>query len=402
MNKLKKSLITIIVVLSLTTFAQVPNYVPINGLVGYWPFTGNATDQSPNLNNGSVSGASLTTDRFGSLNSAYNFNGTTNYISVPSNSTLSGFNDITISVWANISQFTGIQGLVAKWFFSLNCGNNTDSYAGSLVNNTLILTTNYDNAVGFTSPQTFSAGDLNVWKHLVFVSNSAQGISLYINGVLTGTGSFPGTMCNSTNTLFFGTTTATQRFFKGKLDDIGIWNRALTNCEILKLYNSAMINPTSSSNIICSGNSATLTAGGGSTNYLWSTSATSSSIVVSPTVTTTYTVTGTNTITSCSYTSAITQSVSLCTSIQKIDLNNLISIYPNPAKDYLNINIRESMENTLFICIEDVTGKQIFKETINSSDYKIGLGQFEDGMYILKISDIKGIGVKTEKIIIKK
>ena len=47
-------------------FSQnLPSYVPTNGLVGYWPFNGNANDQSGNGNNGTVNGATLTADRFG-------------------------------------------------------------------------------------------------------------------------------------------------------------------------------------------------------------------------------------------------------------------------------------------------------------------------------------------------
>jgi hypothetical protein len=56
-----------------------------NGLVGYWPFCGNANDVSGNGYNGTVNGATLTTDRFGVANKAYSFDGnglqniTTNY-----------------------------------------------------------------------------------------------------------------------------------------------------------------------------------------------------------------------------------------------------------------------------------------------------------------------------------
>ena len=53
--------------------SQIPNYVPTNGLVGWWPFTGNANDLSGNGYNGIVNGATLTTDRFGNNNQAYNF-----------------------------------------------------------------------------------------------------------------------------------------------------------------------------------------------------------------------------------------------------------------------------------------------------------------------------------------
>ncbi len=54
--KFKSILLTAVAALSLTTatMAQVPNYVPTNGLVGWWPFNGNANDESGNGNNGIV------------------------------------------------------------------------------------------------------------------------------------------------------------------------------------------------------------------------------------------------------------------------------------------------------------------------------------------------------------
>ena len=64
--------------MTIATMAQnVPNYVPTNGLVGWWPFNGNVNDESGNGNNGTVSGATLAIDRFGDANSAYNFSATT-------------------------------------------------------------------------------------------------------------------------------------------------------------------------------------------------------------------------------------------------------------------------------------------------------------------------------------
>jgi hypothetical protein len=56
---MKKLLYTTIAILSFANFtmAQVPSYVPTNGLVGYWPFNGNANDASGNGYNGTVNGA---------------------------------------------------------------------------------------------------------------------------------------------------------------------------------------------------------------------------------------------------------------------------------------------------------------------------------------------------------
>jgi hypothetical protein len=76
------------------------------GLVGYWPFCGNTNDASGNGNNGTISGANLTSDRFGNTNSAYSFNGSNNYISL-SQPFFNGSNSVTkltYSVWFKCSQ----------------------------------------------------------------------------------------------------------------------------------------------------------------------------------------------------------------------------------------------------------------------------------------------------------
>ena len=54
-----------------------------NGLIAYYPFSGNANDASGNGNNAVFNNATLTTDRFGNPNSAYYFDGVSNYIQIP-------------------------------------------------------------------------------------------------------------------------------------------------------------------------------------------------------------------------------------------------------------------------------------------------------------------------------
>jgi hypothetical protein len=99
---MKKHLITLITLtFTLASTAQVPSYVPTNGLVGWWPFNGNANDESGNGNNGTVNGATLTTDRFGNANEAYIFGG--NNILVPLTQELVNMPMRTISVWFNSS-----------------------------------------------------------------------------------------------------------------------------------------------------------------------------------------------------------------------------------------------------------------------------------------------------------
>lgn len=302
---MRLNVIILFLLLSLKAFCQPPAYVPTLGLVGFWPFTGNAADVSGNGNNGVVTGASLSTDRFSASNSAYSFNGTTNYISVPSNSTLSGYTDMSISVWINPGAFSGIQGIVTKWYQVLNCNNNanSDTYEAALSSNQAQFATNNNNLTAFTSPPTLPSGSLNNWVHLVYLSNSAVGQFIYINGVLSASFATTGAICSSANTLYFGTdyhgTLGNfHRFFNGKIDDIGIWNRLLTNCEIQQLYTSSIgqLNTAGSATAVCLGSQAALQASGAS-NYTWVPgNLTGSMVLVSPSVTTNYTVLATNTL----------------------------------------------------------------------------------------------------------
>ena len=88
---MKKILLSVLALLAFAasgTAQTLPSYVPANGLVGWWPFNGNANDESGNGNNGTVNGSTLTTDRFGNSNSSYNFNGTSNYIRINNSTSL--------------------------------------------------------------------------------------------------------------------------------------------------------------------------------------------------------------------------------------------------------------------------------------------------------------------------
>ena len=94
---MKKKILSIACVLvSIMTFAQIPT----DGLIAHYPFNGNANDESTNSNHGTVNGATLSTDRFGNVNSAYDFDGTNDYISIPGKAEWDfGLNSFSISVW---------------------------------------------------------------------------------------------------------------------------------------------------------------------------------------------------------------------------------------------------------------------------------------------------------------
>ncbi len=289
--------IFLLLLFSINISAQVPSYVPSNGLVGWWPFTGNANDLSGNGNNGANNGATLTVDRFSNSNSAYNFNGSSDFIQVTHNSSLTFTTSVSFSFWLNVPDSslntTGIQERQAIG------KQRTPSASGIGFETT-------DGSTPKLAPQFYIQGGaqyednspltINTWHHLVGTYDGTI-LKLYKNSFLIGTNIGPFNLSTITQNLFFGKQGALGCFFKGKLDDIGIWNRALTSCEINQLYTASpgSISVVVSNSIICAGQSATLSASGAN-SYTWSNSSNSSSIVVSPSLTTTYSVAGSSSI----------------------------------------------------------------------------------------------------------
>jgi gliding motility-associated-like protein len=266
--------------LSATTMAQnVPSYVPTNGLVGWWPFTGNANDLSVNTNNGTVTGATLTADRFGNPNNAYSFNGTSsNYIEVPHNASFDVSN-VTISAWYNAIDYgvntTSWKRLIVSKREWGGWGNSFEvnieaPYSGTSNKMQACWTIN-----GVNSFLTFEDGSLltNTWSHFVYTHDN-DSAKIYLNGDLVQSMAISGGLTYNTLPVRFGGRPVDGWHpFNGALDDIGIWNRALTACEIQDLY-SSQLNSNDEINAgnditVCQGDEVTLSGSGGS-NYNWS------------------------------------------------------------------------------------------------------------------------------------
>lgn len=156
------------------------------------------------------------------------------------------------------------------------------------------------------------------------------------------------------------------------------------------------INASSSTSMLCVGQSATLSATG-ALNYTWNPGGTGSSIVVSPTSNTTYTVTGING-NNCSNTSLFTQNVSACTTINQLtNISEQISIYPNPFNSKLTLLFKSNVCENCNITVFSSLGTLIHKQNITSSVTEIDLGEFSSGIYFIKVYD--GLTTFTNKII---
>jgi hypothetical protein len=232
-----------LIFMSQYTVAQVPSYVPTDGLVGYWPFDGNANDASGNGNNGVVNGPTLTSDRFGNNNSAYSFSN--NYILVPS-STLFDSNDLTISMWVSSSN---IQRQVA--LIRLTYDNASNEHFGIAFNDNsqygVSIVAKYDNpncmkGIGWQKNEEIQNIMDSDFHHIVGAINGNT-LKLYIDGLLVNTLISPQSQTSScwNGDLQIGRNwNQFTDYFQGKIDDIGFWNRPLTQQEITDLYDSVL------------------------------------------------------------------------------------------------------------------------------------------------------------------
>ena len=228
-------------------YSQVPSYVPTNGLVGYWPFNGNANDESGNGNNGTTNGASLTTDRFGNANSAYNFNGISDNITIPNSTSLSNMTSITISAWFNINQWDMINN---QGWFPILSKTNSSSYgkyrlgAYTSVNGEPSLYGNLSTeATGITQNNLYS---LNQWNQVVITISNGNS-TIFLNGVqvYNGATSYTGWSTTDNLPLLIGKDIpGIVDYANGKIDDIGMWNRVLTQQEVTNMYNSVTYSDT--------------------------------------------------------------------------------------------------------------------------------------------------------------
>ena len=221
----KLQILLIFILFSVFSFSQ-------SNLVAYYPFNGNVNDESENANNGTVNGATLTTDRFGNANSAYYFDGSSNYISItdsPDINIQTG-ESFTISYWIKhaaqnngkymISKYLGSIGVEPS--YALGTGSNGDSYSWF----------EFTAGNGIENRGSIDLNDAN-WHNITTVFKSGESISIYIDGVLDVTKSttYAESIIN-TNDLTIGCNADLTRFYNGSIDDIKIYKKVLSEIEI--------------------------------------------------------------------------------------------------------------------------------------------------------------------------
>ncbi len=209
-----------------------------NGLVAYYPFNGNAKDESLNGNDGTVYGASLVEDRFGNQNSAYYFDGAS-FIELNLNTLPSGSHERTISVWAKLDTGTSIGAIISygmpeEWkTFAILYG--TSSWGGYAAPWLGLM--GFDTGSGadwFISNTPLIA---NKWSMTTYVYKNSR-LNIYLNGLNIGTHLFPQSHNTGMSKGFIGKSihTGFEFYMRGSLDNVRIYNRALSASEIQQLY----------------------------------------------------------------------------------------------------------------------------------------------------------------------
>ena len=246
-----KKILFLLLLISNISYAQ----VNLNqGLIAYYPFNGNANDATGNGFNGTaLNGVQLTTDRFGSANSAYYFDGIDDRILISDNGGLSPAK-LTIACYFN-ADVVAQQMLIGKIDFfngngaTYNMGvyNNSGPTASfSIYNENSPCNVPVPSTLQYSLSAPFSPGT-NSW-HCAIGTFENSVLKFYIDGVLISTDSYSfnnAKNCSNTH-LIIGSWWSGQLIpFKGKIDDIRIYNRVLTQDEVSVLCPQASPLPVS-------------------------------------------------------------------------------------------------------------------------------------------------------------
>jgi len=220
-----KPLFIFVVCLLITsdTMAEVPS----DGLVGYWPFNGNADDESGQNNHGTASGASLAPDRFGNEDRAYSFDGN-DRITIPADSSLDMTGTLSFSVWVKPEILSGTRMVFGK--------SNYSSATNYLlrVKSSGYIQWEYE---GYTETDSDPL-QLSTWHHLV-VTASGPGLikKIYIDdNLIAETATSSGAFATVTNPFTIGYASYNSEYFIGAIDDLRMYNRELSLPEIKALY----------------------------------------------------------------------------------------------------------------------------------------------------------------------
>lgn len=413
--KIKSLFLTAVATLGLTvaTMAQnVPSYVPTSGLVGWWPFNGNANDESGNGNNGTVNGATLTTDRFGNTNSSYSFDGN-DWIEIYNKILPKNRTSFTISFWFYTNNSNGnLQSIITE---SSPTQNNYDyNYAGNFSTKLNWGISDYTKSGPGSGAQVNAntVVKVNTWVFGCLVNDiNSNTIKVYHNGILENTVSSSWYTSMNNNTQIGrgigGSSGIPAAYMDGKIDDIGIWSRALSQQEISALFNGCQLSvktqPSNQTANINNNVQFVVSSSDSNATYQWQTDlgfgfqnlsnagqysgAQNDTLLVSNA-----TMSNNNQNFRCIVKSGScmdTSKIAVLTvnnkvGVNKISQTNLFSVYPNPTQNIINVKADSKLIGGVY-SIYDNMGRVILTGKIHAENTTIELGSIPDGVYSFNI-----------------
>ena len=332
---MKSMFIFLLIIVLISINRVVIAQVPTAGLVAYYPFSGNANDSSGNGYNGTVIGATLIPDRFGNPNSAYSFNGVSDYIDL-----CNYVSNLNFHQPASISFWVWVNGEYdqCSTIYSIDDGNLSDYGSNIFIGNNCTSTLNNELITvfqGSTLSNHYTAGYTTTNRGLLYNSNWHNIVIVYNDTLTTAylDNNLYSLTCNwGTNNGQYGNLTIAIKaylgaryingiggFLNGWLDDVRIYNVALNASQVDSLYNEIVTNV------------------GNVTNNIYT-----------------------------------------------------INIYPNPTKEWLKITNTEKGD----IHIYNVLGEEVLSTKCNEGNVSINVSNLSEGNYIVKIVSQKNVVVK--------
>ncbi len=325
--------------------SRIEAQVPENGLVAYYPFNTNAYDRSGNCTNGDVYGPVLASDRFNYIDAAYHFNGfNTEYINLPGSSFQ--LQEFTYSAWAMADKipspgdFYDILSIGGDDFRDQSIAIRNDGYGGTSYNN------DESNFVVFAQKPAV----IGQWTHIV-MSRSANKVQLFIDGILVDEQKVSNFLLPFYSSNLIGTIGMRHIYsnaFFGKIDDVRIYNRALTSNEVLALYNEHICYEKISV-------TDTLLINANITNFF------------------------------------------------PLSFEINIKAYPNPTLDHLIIDAGDfSVISNYSMMISSAAGLEVFQSDINKQFFDLDMNQWKGkGLYLLNLYDSNSNLISVKKIILQ-
>ncbi|MBE0639477.1 MAG: hypothetical protein IH598_13250, partial [Bacteroidales bacterium] len=227
-----------LILINLGGFSQTP--------IAWYSFTGNAND-AVGSNHGAVNGATLTTDRFGNANSAYSFDGVDDNISCNFGTNLTSA--FTVSCWYKMPSLPAantVYEILSKR--SLCASAFTDFPFGLSVNATGNVTALFSKGDDFTAENILQSDALavNQWNFITVTFNANNSAELYINGVLATSEVINYEVSENAQNWTIGRASQenlsgcpiTNTHTNGFIDEVKIYNTALTEAQVLAEFNS--------------------------------------------------------------------------------------------------------------------------------------------------------------------